>query len=272
MEFHINWRISMIMKWLTAKPARRGKVYPPTGADEAFIHTTFNQIDGWCRHEAAYLTCCLMASQKQAGLAQGVVEIGVWKGKYLSVLYHNARQYGQPVVGIDEFVWLPREDAVNALEKAFGSLDGLKLIPGNSRHVTAADIFEMLGGLRASFISVDGDHAAPAVKSDLELASAALAPGGIMAIDDFMNPHAMSVSEAVYGYFFETQSSIRPFAYTGNKLFAADSAYHARYIEAVALFAEHHEHLPIVKEYNEFRAQGSYYVEQRILGSTVIVL
>ena len=49
-----------------------------------------------------------MASQKQAGLAQGVVEIGVWKGKYPSVLYHNARQYGQPVVGIDEFVWLPR--------------------------------------------------------------------------------------------------------------------------------------------------------------------
>ena len=85
MEFHTNWRISRIMKWLTAEPARRGKVSPPTGADEAFIHTIFNQIEGWCRHEAAYLTCCLMASQKQAGLSQGVVEIGVWKGKYLSV-------------------------------------------------------------------------------------------------------------------------------------------------------------------------------------------
>ena len=64
-----------------------------------------------------------------------------------------------------------------------------------------------------------------------------------MAIDDFMNPHAMSLSEAVYGYFFETQSFRFARLHITEIAFAAGFCLPARYIEAIALFAEHHEHL-----------------------------
>ena len=253
-------------KWFSMVPHK-------VSSDTQFIRTTFRRLEGWCSDDAAYVTCWLMGFQHRAGLSAGVVEIGVYKGKYLSLLYQKALQYGQPVVGIDEFEWSPRQSALDALQNAFGSTQGLTLVAANSRNLSADQIIEMLGNVKASFISVDGDHSAEGVENDLALARSVLAPGGIIAIDDFMNPRAMGVSEGVYRYFFKSgEASIAPFVHTGNKLFVAEREYHAKYIEAISSAATDNPNLPITKEFNHFRQLGPGYVEQHILKSTVIII
>jgi hypothetical protein len=244
-----------------------------TESDRQFIRTNFRQMEGWCLDEAAYLTCCLMSCQHQSECSSGALEIGVYRGKYLSVLYQKARQFGQPVVGIDPFEWSPRQTAVDALTRAFGSLDGLALVTADSRSLNAGDLLAMLGNVQPSFISIDGDHSSEAVRSDLVLATAALRPGGIIAVDDFMNPRAMGVSEGVYRYFLlDERGSMRPFAHCGNKLFVAERHYHEMYCNAISLFFEQEPTLPMVQQFNSFRNLGPSYVEQHILGVTVIAV
>ena len=143
----------------------------------------------------------------------------------------------------------------------------------NSRGLSADKLIEMLGNLRASFISVDGDHSSEGVESDLALAKGVLAPGEIIAIDDFMNPRQMGVSEGVYRYFFNCgESSIGPFAYAGNKLFVAEREYHTKYIEAISSYAATNSDLAMTKEFDQVRKVWPRYLEQHILNSTVIAI
>ena len=53
----------------------------------------------------------------------------------------------------------------------------------------------------------------------MKLAEQMLAPGGIVAVDDIMNPTCPGVVEAVIRYSIESQDSLAPLAIVGNKLF-----------------------------------------------------
>jgi hypothetical protein len=237
-----------------------------------FIATKFREVEGWCLDDAAYLTLWLMNTQTQLAYDSSILEIGVYKGKYLSVLYQRATRTLQPVVGIDTFQWSPSEVVSSKFLSLFGSLDGLSLVNEDSNRLDAPQAMKLLGGKRPSFISVDGDHAARSVRNDLGLAKAILGNGGIIAVDDFLNPMAISVSEGFYRFFIETgESSLRPFAYCGNKLFCAERAYLETYGKAVWAFVESMPNLPQVQQFNRHLALGRGHVEQDLLGTKVLI-
>ena len=68
-----------------------------------FLATKVEAIPGWLNVEAALLTAQVCAAQHAAGLRGDSLEIGVYKGKCLSVLCH-ASAPGERVVGIDLFI------------------------------------------------------------------------------------------------------------------------------------------------------------------------
>jgi len=240
--------------------------------DIEFINTKFKEIDGWCGDDAAYLTLWLMKFQLELGNDSPVLEIGVYKGKYLSVLYHQARRTAQSVVGIDTFQWSSREDLISIFRRLFGSVERLSLVSEDSSILKPSQVIEMLGGKQASFISVDGDHSPQGVQSDLMLSKALLSDGGIVAVDDFLNPKAIGVSEGFYRFCFETAGhSLRPFVYCANKLFCADRAYYDMYTRAIWTFVEKEPDLPMVKEFNRQLQLGRAYVEQELLGARVLI-
>jgi len=240
--------------------------------DLAFIKTKLQNVEGWCLDDAAYLTAVLMHAQTSAGYDSGILEIGVYKGKYLSLLYQRARRTSQPVVGIDLFQWSPREAVTSKFVQLFGSLEGLDLVTQDSRKLDSAQIIAMLGGKRASFISVDGDHAAAGVLNDLILSKAVLSEGGIVAVDDFLNPKAIGVSEGFYRFLFESgERSLGPFAYCGNKLFCAEQPYLELYKEAIWAFVRQMPDLPQVQEFNRQLSLGRDYVEQELVGSKILI-
>jgi hypothetical protein len=241
-------------------------------SDRDFVANIFPQVEGWCHEESAFLTCCLLNCQAAQGLASSLLEIGVYKGKYLSSLYHKARQMGQPVVGIDTFQWSNSDEVVATFARLFGSADGLRLIKASSRDFTPASLLEALGGRKASFISVDGDHTAMAVRSDLFLVQEVLSEGGVIVIDDFMNSRAIGVSEGAYRYLLASEDApIRPFANCLNKLFVADRKYHDTYRAAIAAMLEEAPDLPQAQEFVRMQKMGQGYVEQELLGSKVLL-
>lgn len=242
-------------------------------SDMEFIRTKFPQVEGWCEVESAYFSICILNKQMEMGCGSALLEIGVYKGKYLSVLYQKARRTCLPLVGIDTFQWSSADEVTHKFEALFGSTEGLSLVQTDSRHLDAPAVLEMMGGRRASFISVDGDHAAAGVESDLQLAQKVLHTGGIVAVDDFLNPRAIGVSEGTYRFLLESaKSSLRPFAYCANKLYLAEAQYHERYAGAFwALVAELPD-LPMIQGFNHWLQMGRGYVEQELMGSTVVLV
>jgi hypothetical protein len=240
--------------------------------DIDFVKTKLSEVEGWCMDDAALLTLALMEAQTKLGYDSSILEIGVYKGKYLSVLYNRAQRTAQPVVGIDTFQWSPSEHVTSTFARLFGFVENLRLETFDSSRLAPAQVIEMLGGRRASFISVDGDHAASAVRGDLILSRQVLSEGGIIAMDDFLNPKAVGVSEGFYRFFLQSgDQSLRPFAYCANKLFLAESPYDEKYRQVIELLLEEMPDLPMVQEFNRQLHQGRAFVEQDLLGSKLLI-
>jgi|SRR5271165_601898 len=240
--------------------------------DIDFINTKFRDVEGWCWEQAALLTLWLLSAQAELGLGGPILEIGVFKGKYLSVLFQKARRNAQRVLGIDTFQWAGRDEVLSTFTQMFGSIENLSLVAQDSSSLTAAQLIEMLGGKRAAFISVDGDHSASGVVSDLRLSKDSLEAGGIIAMDDFLNPKAITVSEGFYRFALEQGAqSVLPFAYCANKLFCADGSYVELYRQALWRFVEQMPNLPMVQEFNRQLTLGRLFVEQPLLDSNVLL-
>jgi hypothetical protein len=215
----------------------------------------------------------LLRWQDDAGITGGVFEIGVFAGKYLSLLYQLSTDARRPVLGLDTFQWYPREKVIENFDRIFGQPDRLLLLTGDSTQIQPAEIQDKLGG-KPCFISVDGAHTATAVLNDLNLSQQILADGGIVAIDDLLNPRAIGVSEGAYRYFLsrEKAADLAPFAYCANKLFAAHRRDVARFHEAAWQFTRSNPTLKVVSDFNQLLAKGRDWVEQQLLGCPVLIL
>jgi hypothetical protein len=194
-----------------------------TTENRRFIEKQLDSVSGWLTHDAAYFTSALLNLQQEKAIHGPVFEIGVWEGKYLALLYHHNAPQQQLVVGIDIDKRRLRTAEAN-FRRLFGDLEMLSLHGLDSRDLTTDRTFELLQDKRPRFISLDGDHNAPVVHSDLILATSMIDERGVIAIDDFLNPYAIGVSEGVYQFFLqEGPREHMPFAWAGNKLFVCQA-------------------------------------------------
>jgi hypothetical protein len=241
------------------------------GEDLQFIEQKLPDIEGWLCPEAAQLTVALLRSQDGRGVEGAVLEIGVWRGKYLALLYHASTQR---VVGIDIFEWgNSQEEVVGKFQKTFGDISRLTLIRADSRRLSSSQAPEIVGTPHLRFMSIDGAHTADAVCHDMTLANAWLGELGIIALDDFLNSRAIGVSEGAYRYFFEhNHGRLTPFAYCGNKLFIARPKAADLYSETTLQFLSGNAWLPVSRTFAEFAKKGDSWVKQELLGRECLIL
>ena len=241
--------------------------------DFHFIQDKLGKIEGWLLDGAALMTLALLRVQDQAGISGFAFEIGVFRGKYLSVLYQGTFDSGVPVVGVDTFEWSTREETLANFTGAFGEHDRLTLFKESSRTLGAERILEAGGGSKPRFISVDGDHTADAVHADLILSSSLLAERGVIAIDDFLNPNAIGVSEGAYRFLLGPDgASFKPFAYCQNKLFVCRSEDHAFYLEQAWALCNEHADLPALASFHNMLKNGRHWVEQTLLSAKCLIV
>jgi predicted O-methyltransferase YrrM len=70
----------------------------------------------------------------------------------------------------------------------------------DSRTMSPADLLAKLGSRYPRFIHIDGEHSRAALTRDLELATAVLAPEGVIVLDDMLHPGYPTLMVAVQGY------------------------------------------------------------------------
>lgn len=191
----------------------------------------FRGIEGWMADEAADLTSRLFHWQRSVRAVAGVLELGVFKGRYLSLLASLAQGTGAPVVGVDAFTsrvgaQIPGPDRDYARDAALATVRALApgsaaptLIVAFTADVDAGALRDLSPG-GYSFISVDAGHLAADVAADLALVGQLTAARTIIAADDVFNPKTPGVMEGLCRHFaVDPGTVLAPFAWAGNKLF-----------------------------------------------------
>lgn len=188
---------------------------------EKYVSRSMETVQGYLTSLDARVITALLKYQDENNIEGHLCEIGVHHGR-LFLMLALARREGERSLAIDLF----EDDAINADTRHAGrdrallanarrlgiALSEEETFKTSSLDVKPSDILERTTG-RIRFFSVDGCHLYREVDNDLRLAQSTLAPGGVIAVDDFFNPNWADVSFATYD-FLRQSGKIVPFAIT----------------------------------------------------------
>jgi hypothetical protein len=197
-------------------------------------------VEGWLEPGDAAATGTLMKLQSdKLGIHGHVAEIGVHHGKYLIWMALHLH-FGERAVGFDLFELAQSENIdgsgsgslaklrANAAHYAPGAIEALAT---NSLRLPLCFFQEQrLQGL-VRFFSVDGGHFVDHAYEDCWSAWSALAPGGIITVDDFL--HGTNVVQGTLR-FLSANSEARAFLVGPNKLFICHRDYHEIYMNTMS--------------------------------------
>ena len=198
--------------------------HPLTYSSRYFFEKFVCQIPGWLEDVAALRSMDFLGWQEESAITGPLLEIGVFHGRYFSILARSAGRQGSRIVGVDTFQWIDENKVWENLNLIRVDKSLVKLEKAKSTDLGTGDVISLCGG-KPRFISVDGSHDYSDVFYDLQLVEAVLASKGIAALDDFLNPLTLGVNEAI-NQFFSTPRNLKPFAYIRNKLFVCRPSMH----------------------------------------------
>ena len=195
------------------------------GKLKAYVRHGHHIVKGWLVPGAAEAIISLSEEQRRLGVPGGMAEIGVHHGKLFILLYLLGSE-NEPAVAIDIF----SKQRLNVDHSGAGDLatfrrnlrrhadsERLTIHEGDSTELTSAQLLE-LGRGRFRTISIDGGHTAEITEHDLATSEEALAPSGILVLDDCFNEMWPGVVEGVHRYFSQPRAIV-PFGIGANKTF-----------------------------------------------------
>jgi hypothetical protein len=238
--------------------------------DNAFLINVVHGIPGWLVDYTALTTMDILKFQEKSGISGSIFEIGVYAGRYFSILLRSALKRHSAIVGLDTFEYVDQDHVLASLRSVSADYGKIFLIKGPSREWNARDLIAKLGE-PARFISIDGSHDKLDVLWDLRLAEELTSKEGVVAVDDFLNPTALGVNEAVNQFFLQPRNLV-PWAYLPNKLFLARPAWAYRYktfLEETVLRDE------VSSESNRFREnsnKGRHLVDVGLFSEKILIV
>jgi len=212
-------------------------------AIDAYWAEGFPNIEGWVSGGHLQPLKLVDRIQRAAGISGHAAEIGVFHGKFLLALA-SLLDPGGRVTALDVF-----DDQSKNLDGAGeGNLEILQrnvaahgrkdadyaYIKADSSALTLLDKVDLTRS-RGPFrlFSVDGCHTTEHTLCDLQTAQQCIAPGGVVILDDYMQPHWPGVTEAV-SLFCRDAPRLVPFLYNQHKLFFVGVGWHAHFFTACA--------------------------------------
>jgi hypothetical protein len=208
------------------------------------------KIEGWLPLDAACLLAYCGEYQSRAGVEGNIFEIGVHHGR-TSVLLGLLLASGERLIVNDIFELQQFNISTSGfgsegifqrnMGRCFEKLDFLTVIKKPSSALTSEDT---TGNCR--IFAIDGGHTAEETLADLETARRALAPRGLVMIDDYINMEFPGVSEGICRFLLK-QEKIVPWAYGFNQLFMVSR-------EAI----EFYDALLVSPAFHEFCRQRGY--------------
>jgi predicted O-methyltransferase YrrM len=183
-------------------PGSNAPVVSGIAAVDRYLASGYDNVPGMSSRFAAAICCGLMRIQTELGVTGPVAEIGPFEGRFFIALAH-ALGSGEVALGIDLFDW-PNPEVIDRFQsncRKHGVPDERRVVwKADSRTMEPEEMLAKLGGSRARFIHIDGEHSRAALTRDLELATAVLAPAGVIVLDDMLHPGYPTLMVAVHEY------------------------------------------------------------------------
>lgn len=235
-----------------------------------FLKRVSDPLQGWLLPQAGIRTLDLLDWQAANGVRGGLLEIGVFAGKYFSLLLQSSIATQESILGVDTFQYVPLAHLMDLLGRTKLDIGRVQMIARPSSKVSAREIIRCLGG-RARFISVDGSHLKPDVLHDLYLSDKVLSEQGIVAADDAFNVLCLGVNEAVCEFLPRFKRRLVPFGVIPNKLLLCRPAMRDVYAKVLedALLA--HPHDQYGENFKTMRGIDRGNVFTNFFGSPVLV-
>ena len=164
--------------------------------------TGYAAVVGMSSRLAAAITCGIMRIQTELGVTGPIAEIGTFEGRFFIAMAH-ALQAGETALGIDLFDWPNPEviDRFHANCERHGVPAAKRITwKADSRTLKPADLLAKLEAKRVRLFHIDGEHSRHALTRDLALATAVLAPEGVIVLDDMLHPGYPTLMVAVQQY------------------------------------------------------------------------
>jgi len=171
-------------------------------AVEAYLAEGYDSVVGMSSRFAAAICARLLRLQTQEGVCGPIAEIGAFEGRFFIALAH-ALEPGEIALGIDIFEW-PNPEVKDRFEanclKHGIAPERRVTIKADAGAMTPAELIGHAGGEKLRFIHIDGEHSRAALSKDLALATACLAEGGLIVLDDMLHPGYPTLMVAVQEY------------------------------------------------------------------------
>lgn len=156
-----------------------------------YLRAGYFSVEGMSSKFSARVASSLLFHQTEHGITGPVVEIGVFHGRF-SIALALALGPKEQVIAIDMF-----DQAMPGMASLFRAnlarwhvpSDRVDLWTCNTRELPSDALRTRLGESLARLIHIDGEHTERGLSHDLALAAAALAPSGLLIIDDMHHPY-----------------------------------------------------------------------------------
>lgn len=198
-------------------------------------------VEGWIGERLHLSLAKLGALQLDSGVQGNACEVGVYMGR-LSIGLSWLLRPQELLCAVDIFddQWMNIDSSgVGASRRQFETNWGKHANPDTQLRIYQADslalplakrweIFVENGPFR--LFSIDGGHQTEHVINDLKIAVDSLAAGGVVLVDDYLNPYWPGVHEGVAKLMHSGHLPLRPFALHQNKLFMCNVTYGDSYL------------------------------------------
>ena len=169
---------------------------------DAYLQDGYSSVVGMSSRFAAAIAARLLIMQSDLGVTGQVAEIGTFEGRFFIAMAHALRD-GEKAVGIDLFDWPNPEiiDRFHANCRKHGVPEDRRItLKADSRAMQPADLIKAAEGKKIRLFHIDGEHSRAALTRDLALATAVLAEGGLIILDDMLHPGYPTLMVAVQAY------------------------------------------------------------------------
>ena len=203
---------------------------------EHFRSEVYGQVEGWLGDRMWQVINVFGTILDANGVRGNVVEFGVHHGLFLFLL-STIRNGDEQCFAVDVFedqilnidcsgrgslaTFLAHIETFMASERQF-----FKIVQRDTMSFSIAEVTDLFGRNGVKFFSVDAGHTVQHTCNDLSLAQEVLAPGGIVALDDYMSTHWPGVTEGFYRYMNYRNRRLNPLLCFQNKLFLTTVSEH----------------------------------------------
>jgi hypothetical protein len=203
---------------------------------EHFNSHIFGHVEGWLGDRMWQIVDLIGALLDANDVHGNIAEFGVHHGLFLFLL-NSVRNDDEVCFAVDVFddqhlnvdcsgrgslaAFLSHVETLMASQRRF-----FKIVQRDTMSFSTAEVVDLFGKNGVKFFSIDAGHTIQHACNDLALVQEVLAPGGIVALDDYMSVHWPGVTEGFYRFMYSQNRRLKPFLYFQNKLFLTTVSQH----------------------------------------------